>query len=251
MTHETLTHGDPCPGPCNHHYRNPTRIDIQHDQHGTPLTIPLDHDGEPIQPAPGQPIWCRPCQDHIRTRLTALPGLAAQLLLRTDGHLNAGRDTNTTRTGTRDGGPTASPAWDAVEAVAAWAQDWRDELRERLGHADRPGWGEWPGSVSHARNLALAGNVTYLTAHLTALLSWPDRAEDAGLSITRQHKALEKAAGLDRLRHRLPAPCPSCDRRTLARDDGDEQVTCGACGRTWLEADYRRLTVVLASELAG
>lgn len=55
-------------------------------------------------------------------------------------------------------------------------------------------------------------------------------------------------------RHLLPAPCPSegCEMLSLVRHDGDDHVTCdrrlGGCGRVWSEDDYKRLTLVLASE---
>jgi hypothetical protein len=52
--------------------------------------------------------------------------------------------------------------------------------------------------------------------------------------------------------HNLPAPCPYCWTLTLRRDDGASFVYCdhrhGGCGRRWVEADYQRLVLILASE---
>ena len=63
---------------------------------------------------------------------------------------------------------------------------------------------------------------------------------------------MEVAAGADRLVHRLVAPCPACEMRglvelSLTRDDGADHVSCRICGSSWPEAEYRRLTLVLAS----
>jgi Zn ribbon nucleic-acid-binding protein len=73
------------------------------------------------------------------------------------------------------------------------------------------------------------------------------------LSLARR---VEVAAGSDRLVHRLSAPCPQCEVRglvelSLTRDDGADHVSCRICGSSWPEDDYRRLTLVLASEAAS
>lgn len=60
---------------------------------------------------------------------------------------------------------------------------------------------------------------------------------------------VDRVLGLDRLVHRLPAPCPRCDGMTLARIDGDELVRCSRCRAGWTAAEYRRLVLVLADEL--
>lgn len=57
--------------------------------------------------------------------------------------------------------------------------------------------------------------------------------------------------------HHLPAPCPNldCGLLTLRRDDGASHVYCsrrdGGCGWRWTEDDYRRLVLVLTSEVGA
>lgn len=48
--------------------------------------------------------------------------------------------------------------------------------------------------------------------------------------------------------HRLPAPCPACDHKTLGRWDGGDQVGCTNCGQQWPERDYPFLVRVLATD---
>jgi hypothetical protein len=160
----------------------------------------------------GAPVWCHPCGDRIRTALDALPGLAGELALR--GISDAGRLAATGEAGRAThakvtGSPSGSPAWDAADEIIEWAV----------------GVEEW----------------------ISALLAAPF-ALDAGRQALELARRAERAAGLDRLVHHLPVPCPSCDTRALTREDGAEQVDCQACGRVWLEDEYRRLTLILASD---
>ncbi|HEX5522818.1 MAG TPA: hypothetical protein VFX53_05190 [Pedococcus sp.] len=46
---------------------------------------------------------------------------------------------------------------------------------------------------------------------------------------------------------RLSVPCPSCEG-VLIRRNGADHVECQGCPRTWPEADYRRLCVILAED---
>jgi N6-adenosine-specific RNA methylase IME4 len=129
--------------------------------------------------------------------------------------------------------------------IAAWAAGVEAALRAHLGHS----------RVVRARVAAsgavrvnyLDRSVTYLREWLSALLAAPF-ALDAGRQALELARRAERAAGLDRLVHHLPVPCPSCDMRTLTREDGAEQVECRACGDVWPEDTYRRLTLVLASD---
>lgn len=47
---------------------------------------------------------------------------------------------------------------------------------------------------------------------------------------------------------RLTVPCPACERPTLVRANGSDQVDCRACGNYWPESDYHRLCLVLADD---
>lgn len=202
-------------------------------------------------PVEGQPVWCRPCADRITRAIGRLPELAAALFERTigdGGKIAATGQTEGGSKGKRIVSPSGSPAWDAVDELVAWAGDLEDRLRGHLHHAPAA-HDYWIGDTT-VRATTLTTSVTYLTTWATALLSSP-LAVNAGQQATALERRAERAAGLDRLAHRLPAPCPSCDRKALVRDDGSEQVDCKACGRSWPEADYRRLTLVLASDHGG
>lgn len=184
-------------------------------------------------------MWCRPCQDLIVDAIGRLPELCARLspgrIARPTG------DTDENRRATVTGSPSLSPAWDEIDAVIRFAVDAEDRLRAHLGHSNR----------SRVRHRVLTDAVTYLTAQSTAWLCTPWAAEDGRATLVLARR-VEVAAGADRLVHRLAAPCPACEMRglvetSLIRDDGADHVSCRICGSSWPEAEYRRLTLVLAS----
>jgi hypothetical protein len=196
----------------------------------------------------GAPVWCHPCGDRIRTALDALPGLAGELALR--GISDAGRLAATGEAGRAThakvtGSPSGSPAWEAADEIIEWAVGVEDQLRAHLQHA-RVVRATVAASAAVRVNY-LDRSVSYLMQWISALLAAPF-ALDAGRQALELARRAERAAGLDRLVHHLPVPCPSCDTRALTREDGAEQVDCQACGRVWLEDEYRRLTLILASD---
>lgn len=216
----------PCPGSCN------------------PAHTPPD------DTTPGDPVWCTACQIHITSQIRRLPDLAAALWDRTitdDGRIaHAGRS-DRTRRATRSGSPSGSPAWDVIDEIVTWAADLDDRLRSHLRHA-AAGRPHWVGTTA-ARAETLRGAVRHLVTWAPDLLSGP-LAVDAGREALGLARRAERAAGLDVLIHRLPAPCPRCDRVGLTREDGADRVWCAACGASWAEDAYRRLVHVLASERA-
>lgn len=236
MTSPT-TDQTPCPGSCNHAWRH---AEIRLAHHGDPVHV--DDDGNTIDAEPGQPVWCRPCADRITATLPRVLDLLVEARTRTDGRLNTGRDTGDgTRRGTRTGSPTGSASLDVADEVTAWLADQVDELADHLGHATRSRR-DTRGRLLHASDAA-----RYLANHASAWLCTPwavESGRDALAWVTR----LERTTGLDRLRHRLKAPCPACDRLTLVRDDGSDLVQCAACRASWDESAYQRLVGVLADE---
>lgn len=67
---------------------------------------------------------------------------------------------------------------------------------------------------------------------------------------------IRSALTLRRHVDRLPAPCPNpeCDMLTLHRSidpikGADSWIECGSCHRLWTEDEYRRLAIVLASDM--
>jgi hypothetical protein len=217
------------------------------------MTNDVDDEPDAVCPAHpdqrGAPVWCRGCTTRITQALTALPDLAAELALRGVADLGrlavsgeAGRATHQKVAGS----PSGSPAWDAADELIAWAAGVEDQLRAYLGHSRAYRSVRVHGS-GVVRVLSLRPCVRYLVAWVGDLLASPfaDRVGADALELARR---AERAAGLDRLVHHLPVPCPSCDVRALVREDGADQVECRACGRVWTEGDYRRLVVVVAED---
>ena len=238
IAHDAASENPPCPGQCNTQFRR-AKVEVQPD--GTAQHV--DGDGRVIRPVPGQPIWCRKDADRITSELRRLPALAAKVVARRDGRLLTGTDHgDRTRTSTRTGSPSPSPAFDVVDDLASWLEDTAAELAEGI----RAPWGVGRGSREKVRQVPAV--TTWLGRRVTALLCHDTLAVDAGRAILSWAARLERAAGQDRLQHRLPLPCPACDLLTLVRDDGAAQVDCAACGRSWPESHYRHLVDVLADE---
>lgn len=230
IAHDAAADNPPCPGVCNRGYRaDPGNVEYR----------------------PGQPVWCRPCADRILAAIGRLPELAAALFDygAEDGKIAAGGQSDATRKATRAGSPSGSPAWDAIDEIVTWAGRTEDELRARLRHGGNPAGDWWTGSTTH-RAAVLVGSVAYLIEYGVALLS-SNIAVPAGRDALQLERRAEQATGQARLTHRLPVACPDCDRRALVREDGSEQVDCRACGRSWPEADYRRLVLVLSAAAKG
>lgn len=71
------------------------------------------------------------------------------------------------------------------------------------------------------------------------------------LQLVDLHRRARVLAGVARGRDRMPVPCPRCESAELGRWHGEDTVNCLACGSIWTESDYRRLTLVLADDLAA
>jgi hypothetical protein len=75
---------------------------------------------------------------------------------------------------------------------------------------------------------------------------------DGALELLRLHGLVRFAAGQTKLIHRLPSPCPRCERMTLVRHNGSDMVKCEACPTSerawWTEDEYQRLTLILAED---
>ena len=100
------------------------------------------------------------------------------------------------------------------------------------------------------RNLAPHAALAHALRIADAHYGWlaKDAAVPACNAILNVHRRARRALGLNTLVHRLPAPCPSCDMRTLIRVDGDDVVRCRACHTSWAESEYRLLVRVLVEE---
>ncbi|WP_064075892.1 hypothetical protein [Prescottella equi] len=68
------------------------------------------------------------------------------------------------------------------------------------------------------------------------------------LQLADLHRRARATLGVERARDRMPVPCPRCEEMQLGRWHGDTTVTCLACGSSWTEDDYHRLTLILADD---
>lgn len=71
---------------------------------------------------------------------------------------------------------------------------------------------------------------------------------DGALSLLGLHERVARACGRAELVHHLGAPCPRCDRQTLVRHNGGDEVRCSYCHHTVEEDHYDWLVRVLADE---
>ena len=77
---------------------------------------------------------------------------------------------------------------------------------------------------------------------------------DLALALVNLHRRACALVGVERPRERMPVPCPQCESRQLGRDinpTGPSDVNCRACGSSWTDAQYRRLTQVGAAIMKG
>jgi len=153
----------------------------------------------------------------------------------------------------------------SIEALQASmvheTQAWAEPIAERLGvdwdtdkvHHCRPGF-----VLQRAARL-LANSITpFLNLpeqeyrhHSTG--EWVERdGIDGALELMHMHDMVRFAAGKTKLIHRLPTPCPRCQRLSLVRHNGADVVECESCPRIaraiWTEKDYKRLSLVLADD---
>jgi len=70
----------------------------------------------------------------------------------------------------------------------------------------------------------------------------------AGLGFIDLHRRCYSALGRTKLVHRLPTPCPWCDRPTLIRNNGADWVECENCHRQIEEKYYSWFVQVLVRE---
>ena len=210
----------------------------------------------PDRDAPGQPIWCRPCQDHIITTLNRLTPHLLDLAGRTDGRINRTgslADSDPVHAHQHPAPASPSPAWDSIDRAIHAILRIEDVIRDVAAQPDAerlaPRTSRYHGLAGGTaqRLAAFNASVAWLTEYRTALLAHPD-AYQHGTRILHLHRDLERVTGQDRLIHRLPVPCPKCDYLSLVREDGDDKIRCTwrECRLVWAEDQYRWFTRVAA-----
>jgi hypothetical protein len=125
-----------------------------------------------------------------------------------------------------------SPAWDTAEEAIQWAH------HTALACADA---NQHRGPFAYTRSGLPARNLTATITYISRNLPWyatviPHEIHDEATTMRRN---LERLTGNDRISQRLKEPCPSCDQRTLVRDE-TLRVTCRNqdCGRIWRGGEY-------------
>ncbi|MGZ6852487.1 MAG: hypothetical protein ACXVGC_00230 [Mycobacteriaceae bacterium] len=186
---------------------------------------------------------CQHCLDRTRSALRAIPELAVHAASRSDGHLSPQHtETDSTRHGTHAHAPSPSAAWDTAEEVIQWAY-----LTARACADDQ----HHRGPFRYRSDGVPARNLTQLITYIVNHLDW--YATDIPVEIhdeaTTWRRSLTRLTGMDRLTHRIKTPCPTCNQRTLIREDGSDRVECRNrdCGRIWREGEFDWMAHVAVS----
>lgn len=190
-------------------------------------------------------LWCQWHYDRTWDALIDIPTHAAIIEASPDGKV-ARRSINgdATRRSTKVNQASPSEAWDTAEYAIQWAFGWAEAVADRFRHA---------GPFTYTRAGIPARDITsttgYLKAHLDAIAACEDFAAYFAVEAQTQRVELERRAGHDQVIHRLKDRCPSCDHKSLTREDGAGQVECqnSDCRRIWLEHEYQTLAHVAAA----
>jgi len=186
--------------------------------------------------------YCQKCADKFRDALYEIPELVIQLA-QSPRMVTKKATGDTSRRPTKVDQMSQSPAWDFADEVILWAQSWAFIV------AAGPGYDPIPCHPITGLPLRdLTRSISHISNRLTQALTEDYHAELYDETLT-FNKRLTFATGMDRLEHRLKDRCPTCDHRSLVRDDGKSFVKCRNrnCGATWDESEYGRLALVIAS----
>lgn len=202
-----------------------------------------------LQPVYGNPVHCLGCQGRAYHQLTELPELLAAVWLEAT-HGTAAKPTGTIgRVGIEHAWPGQASRL-MTDAIVGGLVELEDDIREQRGFRHRPSRG--------AEGQTATGAVSFLLVHLEWALSQHPAATEPydrdsanpGSQIHHWHKAAQRFTRRDQLRVQLAAPCPKCDLRTLARDDGDDYIECKnpSCGVLLTSKEYTVYSAVVAAE---
>ena len=179
-------------------------------------------------------LLCRPGFDRLEQTIAELPALLGWL------HANlasggSGEHDGSKRTKGEPPIPIRENVHDLVTETAAVLTSWAMMIAEER-------------QLVGPRSPHPTATATFLVAHLpwAAQQTWIDALAVEILDLSRNGHQLAPSRPRT---YRLPAPCPTCNALELHRQDGDDYVSCGSCGRLWTEAEYVRLVVVLAGEI--
>lgn len=138
--------------------------------------------------------------------------------------------------------------------LATWAPHVAHELGISWTAMHR--WRAGP-RVTRAAHLLTCHTTLLVTTGPTRVVGWTHgrihttrTGLDAALALLQLHQRARLLATGGSGDVRLPVPCPTCEG-VLIRPNGLGHVDCRGCGRSWPEADYHRLCLVLAEDYRG
>lgn len=188
-------------------------------------------DTNPHHTAPGT-MLCRGCTRRLEQHLAELPARLHLVQALYDGK-------QTPRRSDRPGGEAPTPV--NVDAF------------DLLQHAPAV-LGSWAQLVCEERSLRGPDTDDRLAAWLLGQLDWLVRqawVDELDDELSDLVSRAERLGRVNRHRHRLEPPCPSCAARELGRWDGTEQVDCASCGKAWPEDQYEWVVKLALDESGG
>lgn len=199
---------------------------------------------------------CEACTWHVVRALREMPTDYTELHL-----LLASGETGITSDMVMGSRELQVPIRVSIEALQASMlhelQAWAEPAAERLGIAwdtgqvrhCRPGWVLQRCSQLLGRSVDVLLDLPEQEYRYAMDSDWIVRDGIGGaLELARMHDMVRFAAGKTKLVHRLPTPCPRCERETLCRYNGTEHVICESCAAFWPNDQYKRLCLVLAED---
>lgn len=221
-------------------------------RHKTGCTCGTDHDTDHRNhcrgclPKPANVgLLCQWHYDRTRVDLEQIPEFTARVAAAADGKV-ARRTINgdATRRTTKVHQASPSEAWDSAEQAVQWAFTWAETIADYRHH--RGPFTYTPAGIP-ARDMG--ASIAYLTAHVDFIVEREEFAAAFVREVRAERVGLELKAGQDVVIHRLRERCPSCNMKSLTREDGAGQVECQNldCRRIWHEHEYANLAHVAAS----
>lgn len=146
-----------------------------------------------------------------------------------------------------------------VDTATCWAESVAEVLRvgwdtQEIGRT-RPGV-----RLQRATHLLADSLPVLLALRDVTHLVWTDDGQltavdrdglDGAIALLDLHRRARSVLGCTRHVNRLRTPCPACKRQALKHADGNDIVTCAACGEWWTWDEYQDLADPIAAGVAA
>lgn len=219
------------------------------------MTACLFHHSDDRDPHPATVgFLCKSGMERLTQHLAELPALAHWLHANLSGGSGSGFGDYTT--GSREKPlpiktGIADHLTQITDTVNSWARLVAEERDLRGPWRPLPSDG-WPERDRLRRAVEQTASLEDLCTFLLAHLDWTVQqlwVDDFATEIEDLTSTAHGLAPSRPSKHRMAAPCPTCNAFELSRMDGDSFINCGSCGRLWTEDEYVRLALVLAAEV--